>query len=233
MSGNSIKYLIMGGILVIAVFAMWFLNRKPTLNTEFYPSANLAYTEEEAQNFYSKKIIKYMDIFKNNFFLKYEVENTDKTGKVTKYNEEYSVDSGIISIYNVEKMERIVIKESTLYYVNIPKKTVSETNINMQLSDLVANDISKILFTSLATINNSFSTIGYEDVKGTRYYYEEYNITNSTMQKARYYFDNEDTLKHIKVFYENGVVSLITFERIDDRAYDFSFTIPEDYRFIT
>jgi len=237
MNTSNVKLLIIGVILVLTIFVIWLFNGRgnKSNSNEIFPSENLAYTEEEAQSFYSKKIIKYIDTFKGNFFLKYLVENTDKTGKQTSYNEEYSVDrdSGTISIYEADSFTRIVIKGQTMYYVDMNNKTVTVIDTNTQLQQYVDDQFGKILFTSLNDVNRAFSTTGYEEINGVNSYFEEYNVTDSTATKVRYYFDGDGNLKYMKIFYDNGVVSVLTFDEIDAQTNDNSFTIPSDYTFIT
>lgn len=237
MNTNNVKLLIMGVILVLTIFVIWFFNGRgnKSSSNEIFPTENLAYTEEEAQNFYSKKIIKYIDTFKGSFFMSYLVENTDKDGKVTSYNEEYSVDrdSGAISIYEVDTFQRIIIKGQTMYYVDINNKTVTVVDAGTDLQQYVDDQFGKMLFTSLNDVNRAFSTMGYEEINGVNSYFEEYNITDSTATKVRYYFDDDDNLKCMKIFYSNGIVSVLTFDTIDTQIRDNSFTVPDDYTFIT
>ncbi|MCL2859540.1 MAG: hypothetical protein FWF46_02995 [Oscillospiraceae bacterium] len=237
MNASNVKLLVIGGILVLTIFVIWFFNGRNNKNNsnENFPTENLAYTEEEAQSFYSKKIIKYIDTFKGSFFMSYLVENTDKNGKVTSYNEEYSVDrdSGAISIYEVDSFQRILIKGQTMYYVDINNKTVTVVDSGTELQQYVDDQFGKMLFTSLNDVNRAFSTMGNEEVNGVNFYFEEYNITDSTATKVRYYFDDNDNIKYMKIFYDNGIVSLLTVNTIDTQIHDSSFTIPDDYTFIT
>lgn len=185
------------------------------------------YTEDEAKEFYTKKLIKYLDTFQNDFHLKYVAENTAEDGTVTTNNEEFSQKGDAISIYSNDENTRLIVEKDYFYHIYEDSATIYKVPITEPISTNM-----DVLFYSLESINDCFVKTGNEIIKEQKYYFEEYKMEKDNSVLVRYYFDNEDNLKYIKAYKENNKVqTLFEIQMLENRTYDFMFEMGDKYQY--
>ena len=224
---KTIKYalIILIIIAIIVVIALYKSNKKTEVTLNNLPENQ--YTEEEAKEFYTKKLINYLDIFQNDFHLKYVVENTAEDGTVTTNNEEFSKKGDTIAIYSNDENTRLIVEPDRFYHVYEDSATIYEVPITEPISTNM-----DVLFYSLESINDCFVKTGNEVVKDQTYYFEEYKMEKDTSVLVRYYFDGEDNIKYIKAYKEgSNVQSLFEIQMLENRTYDFMFEMGDKYQY--
>ena len=207
---KTIKYalIILIIIAIIVVIALYQSNKKTEVTLNNLPETQ--YTEDEAKEFYTKKLINYLDIFQNDFHLKYAVENTAEDGTVTTNNEEFSKKGDTIAIYSNDENTRLIVEPDRFYHVYEDSATIYEVPITEPISTNM-----DVLFYSLESINDCFVKTGNEVVKD-----------------QTYYFDGEDNIKYIKAYKEgSNVQSLFEIQMLENRTYDFMFEMGDKYQY--
>jgi len=188
----------------------------------------LEYTEDQAKEFYSKKLIKYLETFKNGFHIKYTAETVDEKGETLTSVEEFSKKGDMSSLYNEEENYRILIDNNYFYHVDENEfyiyqfKKDDKFGLNMD-----------VLFYSLDSINSNFLSTGNETLESGTYYFEEYRMEKDNTVLVRYYFDNEDNIKFIKAYKDNSSVqTFIEIQSLEKKTYEFMFDMSERYELV-
>lgn len=185
----------------------------------------LDYTEDQAKEFYSKKLIKYLSTFQNDFHFKYTAEGVNEDGTEGTVKEEYSKKGNLVSIYYADSNQRIVIDNEYIYHYEednyIVYRLKNEKNINTNAD---------VLLYSLDSINKLFVKTGNEIINNEKYYFEEYKMEKDNTILVRYYFDSDDNIKYIKAYKENSKFqTFFTVEMLENRTYDFMFDMSDRY----
>ena len=191
MRKNNLSKIIFMAIILLIVIAIIIVSN--ILENKNKP-AEYRYTEEQAQQFYSKKLINYLDFFQTEMNMEYKVINKDKDGKLVESEEIYTKTSEIEAVYIPKKFVRMLITDEFYYYV--------DENLNMVYKYDMVDDFfinMSVLPRTLEEINSNYLTDGKETYKDVNYYYEQYKINNNDNIRANYYFDEFDNLKLIKI----------------------------------
>lgn len=234
MSKNMAKTLKVGIILLIIlaiIIGMIIYNNKKDEKKNEITLNNLPeveYTEEEAKEFYTKKLIKYLDTFQNDFHLKYIAETTNEDGTEVVSNEEFSKKGNLAAIYYAETNQRIIIEKEYFYHIDednyLMYKLKNDNNLSANMD---------VLFYSLDSINSLFVKTGNEILNGEKYYFEEYKMEKDNTVLVRYYFDENDNIKYIKAYKENNKVqTFFTIEMLENRTYEFMFDMSDKYELV-
>lgn len=234
MNKNMIKTLKIGIVLLIIIAIVIGIvvlknkenDKKNEITINSLPDKE--YTEEEAKEFYTKTLIKHLNTFQNDFHLKYIAETINEDGTKTVSNEEFSKKGDIVSIYNSDKNERIIIDDKYFYHIDednyVMYKLKNENNLNTNMD---------VLFYSLDSINNLFVKTGNEILNGEKIYFEEYKMEKDNTVLVRYYFDENDNIKYIKAYKEDEKIqTFFTIEMLENKTYDFMFDMSEKYRLV-
>lgn len=225
---KTLKYAVI--ILVIIAVVIGILiyqsNKKTEVTLNSLPETQ--YTEDQAKEFYTKKLIKYLDTFQNDFHMKYVVENTEEDGTATTHKEEFSKRGEAISIYSSDQNTRLIVEKDYFYHVYEDSATIYKVPIVEQIPTNM-----DILFYSLESINDCFVKTGNETLKDQKYYFEEYKMERDNSVLVRYYFDDEDNIKYIRAYKEgSNVQSIFEIQMLENRTYDFMFDLSTDrYQF--
>ena len=234
MSKNMAKTLKVGIILLIIlaiiIGIIIYNNKKDEKKNEITLNnlPEVEYTEEEAKEFYTKKLIKYLDTFQNDFHLKYIAETTNEDGTEVVSNEEFSKKGNLAAIYYAETNQRIIIEKEYFYHIDednyLMYKLKNDNNLSANMD---------VLFYSLDSINSLFVRTGNEILNGEKYYFEEYKMEKDNTVLVRYYFDENDNIKYIKAYKENNKVqTFFTIEMLENRTYEFMFDMSDKYELV-
>ncbi len=225
---KTLKYalIILIIVAIIVVIALYQSNKKTEVTLNNLPETQ--YTEDEAKEFYTKKLINYLDTFQNDFHMKYVAESTAEDGTVTTNNEEFSKKGDTIAIYSNDLNTRLIVEQDYFYHVYEDSATVYQVPITEPISTNM-----DVLFYSLESINDCFVKTGNEVLKDQTYYFEEYKMEKDNSVLIRYYFDDEDNLKYIKAYKEDSnVQTVFEIQMLENRTYDFMFDLSTDkYQF--
>lgn len=188
----------------------------------------LEYTEDQAKEFYSKKLIKHLDTFKNGFHIKYTGETVDEKGEILTFVEEFSKKGDMLSLYKEDENYRILIDNNYFYHVD-----ENEFNIyQFKKEDKISLNMD-VLFYSLDSINSNFVSTGNEILDDGTYYFEEYRMEKDNTVLVRYYFDNDDNIKFIKAYKDNSSVqTFIEVQSLEKKTYEFMFDMSERYEVV-
>lgn len=217
-------------ILAILILIFVFKNNENKKKNEITLNnlPNVEYNEEEAKEFYTKTLIKYLNTFQNDFHLKYKAETTNEDGTKVTSNEEFSKKGSLVSIYYSDKNQRLVIDKEYFYHFDEDNYFMYKLNNEGNLSTNM-----DVLFYTLDSINNLFVKTGNEILKGKKFYFEEYKMEKDNTVLVRYYFDENDNIKYIKAYKEDSQVqTFFTIEMLENKTYDFMFDMSDKYKLI-
>lgn len=233
---RNMKKTIKTGIFVLIIIAIIIgiivyqsvKNSNDDKNNNLNSLPALQYTEDEAQDFYTKKLIRFLNIFENDFHIKYKAITTSDDGTEKIRNEEFSKKGNDMAVYSMDDNERMVITKDYFYHINEENSLIykfnNENNIDINMD---------VLFYSLEDINGAYVGNGNEELNSIKYYYEEYKMKKDNTILIKYYFDENTKIKYIKAYKDDlSVETLFEIETIENRTYDFMFNIGSDYKVV-
>lgn len=221
---KALKYVVLILIIIAIIISIivYQNNKKTEVTLNNLPEEE--YSEDEAKEFYTKKLIKYLDTFQNDFHMKYVVKNIEEDGTEITHNEEFSKRGDTISIFSNDLNTRLIVEQEYFYHIYEDSFTIYQIPITEPIPTNM-----DILFYSLESINDCFVKTGNEVINDQKYYFEEYKMEKDNSILVRYYFDNEDNLKYIKAYKEgSNVQSFFEVEMLENRTYDFMFDLSTD-----
>lgn len=214
-------------LLIILAILIFFVYREKMNNSEITID-NLpqkVYTEENSKDFYTKALVKYLDVFQNDFHIKYLAETTDENGKKTESREEFSKKGNVSALYLESENDRMVFNDKYFYHVNEDEMLVTEMP-----NDGTIGTKMDVLFYSLESINRNFVKTGNEEIAGSDYYYEEYKMATVENTLVRFYFDADKNMKYIKAYKSDDSMQIFyTIEMLEKETYDFMFDLSNKY----
>jgi len=223
-----LKRMIIVLIIIAIILGIIIYNNRENKN-EITNQSGLLYTEDEAKNFYTKVLIKYLDTFQNDFHIKYKAETIKEDGEKLVNTEEFSKKGNITSLYFEEENVRMLLDGENMY--NIDENNYYIFKLNKEEEEINTN--MDVLFYTLVSINDNFVNLGRETIKDVNYYFEEYTMATDKFVLVRYYFDEDNNIKFIKKYKENSKEqTLMEILMLEDRTYDFMFDMSDRYNAI-
>ena len=213
-------------IICVVIFKNKENEKKNQVSIDNLPE--LEYTEDEAKDFYTKSLIKYLDTFQNDFHIKYIAKSINEEGEEIVSTEEFSKKGDRTAVYIEEENFRIIIDKDYFYHVDENEYYIyqfkKEQDINTNMD---------VLFYSLKNINDNFVKTGNEVLNDVKYYFEEYTMDSDNTVLIRYYFDSDNNIKFIKAYKEDSQVqTFIEVQMLEKKVYDFMFDMSDKYELV-
>lgn len=209
-------------ITILLIIALIAVNRNNKATTD--QTTNKTNVVERTPISTSRKMARYVDIISKDYYM--ECKEVDDSGEEVLM--EYATLGEKMVIHNENTITTILVTQDASYYILHGEKIILKYAVNPTAQQNLVGI--KRGYTQELLAQN-FRGTGTEEVKGVGYYYEDYSDNTTENNILRYYFDEDDRLRFIKIIStQDSTEELIEVLELHGNVDETLFELPDGYQ---